>query len=164
MKEDCLDRLIPLCGRHLPRALAEFGTPLTQRNHQGLANDLIRMPTTISASGGSPAPAPGELVNFYLAGAAGGPEFSRLISNTGAQAMNAIAKHCREDLAGAQRSRVEFGIGERSGAFQNSTWSRNSRRIVPTRRSTNGCDRGNEARPAVVAAPGSREPERDVGS
>ena len=28
------------------------------------------------------------------------------------------------------------------GAFQNSTWSRNSRRIVPIRRSTNGCDSG----------------------
>jgi hypothetical protein len=42
IKEECLDRLILLGERHLRRALAEFETHYhTERNHQGLENELI---------------------------------------------------------------------------------------------------------------------------
>jgi putative transposase len=42
IKEECLDRLIPLGERHFRRALAEFiGHYHAERNHQGLANELI---------------------------------------------------------------------------------------------------------------------------
>jgi putative transposase len=42
IKEECLDRLILLGERHLRRALAEFVTHYhTERNHQGLENELI---------------------------------------------------------------------------------------------------------------------------
>jgi transposase InsO family protein len=42
IKEECLDRLIPLGERHLRRALAEFVAHYHgERNHQGLGNDLI---------------------------------------------------------------------------------------------------------------------------
>ena len=42
IKEECLDRLIPLGDRHFRRALAEYGVHYhCERNHQGLANELI---------------------------------------------------------------------------------------------------------------------------
>jgi transposase InsO family protein len=42
IKEECLDRLIPFGERHLRRAVAEFVAHYHgERNHQGLANELI---------------------------------------------------------------------------------------------------------------------------
>jgi putative transposase len=42
IKEECLNRLIPLGERHLRRALTEFMAHYhRERNHQGLGNDLI---------------------------------------------------------------------------------------------------------------------------
>jgi putative transposase len=42
IKEECLDRLIPLGERHFRRALAEFVVHYhRERNHQGLGNELI---------------------------------------------------------------------------------------------------------------------------
>jgi putative transposase len=42
IKEECLDRLIPLGERHFQRALAEFVVHYhRERNHQGLGNELI---------------------------------------------------------------------------------------------------------------------------
>jgi putative transposase len=42
IKEECLDRLIPLGERHFRRALAEFVVHYhSERNHQGLGNELI---------------------------------------------------------------------------------------------------------------------------
>jgi putative transposase len=42
IKEECLDRLIPLGERHLRRALAEYVVHYHhERNHQGLGNNLI---------------------------------------------------------------------------------------------------------------------------
>jgi hypothetical protein len=47
IKSECLDRLIPLGERHLRHSLAEYVAHYHQeRNHQGLANELI--------AGGSP--------------------------------------------------------------------------------------------------------------
>jgi transposase InsO family protein len=45
IKEECLARLIPLGERHFRRALAEFVAHYhTERNHQGLGNNLIDAP------------------------------------------------------------------------------------------------------------------------
>ena len=42
IKEECLDRMIPLGERHFRRAVAEFvGHYQRERNHQGLDNELI---------------------------------------------------------------------------------------------------------------------------
>ena len=42
LKEECLNRLIPFGERHHRRAVAEFVAHYhRERNHQGLANDLI---------------------------------------------------------------------------------------------------------------------------
>jgi putative transposase len=42
IKQECLDRLIPIGERHFRRAVAEFVTHYHQeRNHQGLGNELI---------------------------------------------------------------------------------------------------------------------------
>jgi putative transposase len=42
VKEECLDRIIPVGERHLRRALAEFVVHYhRERNHQGLGNELI---------------------------------------------------------------------------------------------------------------------------
>jgi putative transposase len=67
LKEECLDRLIPIGERHFRRALTEFVDHYhLERNHQGLANTLII---------GTPATAPtgrvhrrsrlGGLLNYY---------------------------------------------------------------------------------------------------
>jgi hypothetical protein len=42
VKEECLDRMIPLGERHFRRALADFVVHChRERNHQGLGNELI---------------------------------------------------------------------------------------------------------------------------
>jgi putative transposase len=43
IKEECLDRVIPLGERHLRRTIAEFvGHYEGARNHQGIGNELIQ--------------------------------------------------------------------------------------------------------------------------
>ena len=45
VKEECLNRLVPLGERHLRTALREFAAHYHHaRNHQGLANELIEPP------------------------------------------------------------------------------------------------------------------------
>jgi putative transposase len=45
IKEECLNRLIPLGERHFRRAVTEFVAHYhRERNHQGLANELIEGP------------------------------------------------------------------------------------------------------------------------
>jgi hypothetical protein len=52
IKEDCLDRIVPLGERHLCRTLTEFAAHYHgERNHQGLGNDLIDGPQPQRASG-----------------------------------------------------------------------------------------------------------------
>jgi putative transposase len=52
IREECLDRVIPLGERHLRRTLAEFVAHYHgERNHQGLGNELIDRPTRQRASG-----------------------------------------------------------------------------------------------------------------
>jgi transposase InsO family protein len=42
INEECLNKVIPLGGRHLRRTLAEFVAHYHgERNHQGLGNELI---------------------------------------------------------------------------------------------------------------------------
>ena len=46
IKEECLNRIVPLGERHLRRALAEYVTHYHgERNHQGLGNELINRPS-----------------------------------------------------------------------------------------------------------------------
>jgi len=46
VKEECLNRIVPLGERHLRKTLHEFATHYhRERNHQGLANELIEGPT-----------------------------------------------------------------------------------------------------------------------
>ena len=61
IKEECLDRLIPIGKRHLRRAMAEYGEHYHQeRNHQGLEDRLIsgeatiKMTSRVRAVRGSP--------------------------------------------------------------------------------------------------------------
>jgi hypothetical protein len=44
IREECLNRVIPLGERHLRRTLAEFVAHYGERNHQGLGNELIDRP------------------------------------------------------------------------------------------------------------------------
>jgi transposase InsO family protein len=45
IKEECLDRIVPLGERHFRRAVHEFVEHYHQkRNHQGLSNELIEGP------------------------------------------------------------------------------------------------------------------------
>jgi hypothetical protein len=45
IKEECLDRIIPIGERHLRRAVAEYVAHYhRERNHQGLSNELIESP------------------------------------------------------------------------------------------------------------------------
>jgi transposase InsO family protein len=52
LKEECLDRLIPIGERHFRRAVWEFTEHYhRERNHQGLGNTLIAGHSTIDAAG-----------------------------------------------------------------------------------------------------------------
>jgi putative transposase len=52
VKEECLDRIIPVGERHLRRALAEFVVHYhRERNHQGLGNELIDTVASLQQAG-----------------------------------------------------------------------------------------------------------------
>jgi transposase InsO family protein len=67
IKEECLDRLIPIGERHFRRAVAEYVTHYHgERNHQGLDNRLISGPPVIKmTSRVRRRPRLGGLRNFY---------------------------------------------------------------------------------------------------
>ena len=52
IKEECLDRIVPLGERHLRRTLQEFVAHYhRERNHQGLVNELIERPSAQRVTG-----------------------------------------------------------------------------------------------------------------
>ena len=52
IKEECLDRIIPLGERHFRQVITEFVAHYhRERNHQGLGNRLIVGPPTADAAG-----------------------------------------------------------------------------------------------------------------
>jgi putative transposase len=67
IKEECLDRLIPIGERHFRRAMAEYGEHYQgERNHQGLDNRLISGPPVIQMTVRvRRRPRLGGLLNFY---------------------------------------------------------------------------------------------------
>jgi len=67
IKEECLNRLIPLGERHFRRAVAEYVAHYHgERNHQGLANELIAgTPATSTAGRVRRHSRLGGLLNFY---------------------------------------------------------------------------------------------------
>ena len=67
IKEECLDRLIPLGERHFRQAIAEYVKHYHgERNHQGLENRLIAgQPVVTMTSRVRRRPRLGGLLNFY---------------------------------------------------------------------------------------------------
>jgi transposase InsO family protein len=67
IKEECLDRLIPIGDRHFRRAVAEYVEHYhCERNHQGLDSRLIAgTPVTDRTGGVRCRPRLGGLLNFY---------------------------------------------------------------------------------------------------
>ena len=72
VKEECLDRIVPLGERHLRRTLQEFATHYhRERNHQGLANELIERPPAQRVTGAvRRRQRVGGILNFYYRSAA----------------------------------------------------------------------------------------------
>ena len=53
VKEECLNHVVPIGERHLHRTVHEFATHYhRERNHQGLANELIERPAALRPTGG----------------------------------------------------------------------------------------------------------------
>ena len=67
IKDECLDRIIPMGERHLRRAVAEYVEHyLRERNHQGLGNRFIADTPTGDRTGRvRRRPRLGGLLNFY---------------------------------------------------------------------------------------------------
>ena len=66
IKEECLDRLIPLGERHLRQAITYYVAHYhRERNHQGIENALIAGPVTSRVGRVRRCPRPGELLNYY---------------------------------------------------------------------------------------------------
>jgi transposase InsO family protein len=66
VKEECLDRMIPLGERHFRRAVSEFVAHYhRERNHQGLENALLEGPPTASGSRVHRQQRLGGLLNYY---------------------------------------------------------------------------------------------------
>lgn len=66
IKEECLDRIIPLGERYLRRAMQEYVAHYhLERNHQGLGNALIAGVPPISAGAIRRRPRLGGLLNYY---------------------------------------------------------------------------------------------------
>jgi hypothetical protein len=72
VKEECLDRIIPLGERHLRRTLQAFAAHYhRERNHRGLANELIEQPPAQRVTGAvRPRQRVGGILNFYYRSAA----------------------------------------------------------------------------------------------
>ena len=72
IKEECLNRVIPLGERHLRRTIAEFVAHYHgERNHQGLDNELIDRPPRQHAGGPvRRRPRVGGLLSYYYRAAA----------------------------------------------------------------------------------------------
>jgi transposase InsO family protein len=72
VKEECLNRIIPLGERHLRRTLHEFAAHYhRERNHQGLANELIERPPERTTTGAiRRRQRLGGILNFYYRSAA----------------------------------------------------------------------------------------------
>jgi putative transposase len=72
IKDECLNRVIPFGERHFRRTIAEFVTHYHgERNHQGLANELIENALAVAASVGRIRRRQrlGGLLNYYCRGA-----------------------------------------------------------------------------------------------
>ncbi len=67
IKAECLDRIVPLGERHLRQTMHEFVAHYHgERNHQGIANELIDRPAVLPASGRiRRRPRLGGLLNYY---------------------------------------------------------------------------------------------------
>jgi putative transposase len=66
IKEECLDRMIPLGERHSRRTVTEFVEHYhRERNHQGLGSDLIHCVDRGSSGRVRRRPRLGGLLNFY---------------------------------------------------------------------------------------------------
>ena len=67
IKEECLNRLIPLGEQHFRRAVAEFVAHYhRERNHQGLENALLVAPSVFATTGRvRQRPRLGGLLNYY---------------------------------------------------------------------------------------------------
>jgi len=67
IKEECLDRLIPIGAEHFRRAIAEYVAHYhAERNHQGIGNRLISGPSALRmTSRVQRRPRLGGLLNFY---------------------------------------------------------------------------------------------------
>ena len=68
IKHECLNRVIPFGERHLRRTIAEFIEHYhRERNHQGLANELIEGAPAVDAQVGCirRRPRVGGLLNYY---------------------------------------------------------------------------------------------------
>ena len=67
INEECLDRLIPIGERHFRRAISDYVAHYhRERNHQGIANELIAgAPATSTAGPIRRRPRLGGLLNYY---------------------------------------------------------------------------------------------------
>ena len=66
IKEECLDRMIPLGERHLRQAITHYVAHYhRERNHQGIENALIAGPVTSSVGRIRRCPRLGGLLNYY---------------------------------------------------------------------------------------------------
>ena len=67
MKEECLNRIVPLGERHLRKTLHEFATHYNrERNHQGLANELIEPPAQRRMGAVRRRQRVGGILNYYF--------------------------------------------------------------------------------------------------
>jgi transposase InsO family protein len=66
IKEECLNRIVPLGERHFRRTVAEYVEHYhRERNHQGLANELIDPVASQCAGRVCRRPRLGGLLNYY---------------------------------------------------------------------------------------------------
>jgi hypothetical protein len=92
VKEECLNRIVPLDERHLRKTLHEFATHYhRERNHQGLANKLIEHPAA----------------NDRLASLTSCPQFAASAASRGA-------------IETPLECELRYALGARAGAVPNS--------------------------------------------
>jgi putative transposase len=65
IKEECLDRIVPLGERHAKSARQYVTHYHGERNHQGLGNELIDRPPAQRTRARSPAAAVGGILSHY---------------------------------------------------------------------------------------------------
>ena len=126
------------CSGPLPRSSTQASPSATTSSRPRVAHRVIKPSRARSSNSSS-----GRHWELDQTPAVRGPTHIAEVGPGDSASDGDAQRRCRDETdACSSTAWKSASFRSRSRAFQNNTWSRNSRRVVPISRSTNGCDSG----------------------